>query len=85
MNPGITLSLHWWRGFSLSPEPTLFWLEFRFGFVTLSVERAWPLKAYRTLRAAIVERVAKDEAAFKRGHGWRTDTSRFDRHDQEGR
>jgi len=52
MNPGLTLSLHWWRGFSLSPEPTLFWLEFRFGFVTVSVERAWPLEVHRNLRAA---------------------------------
>lgn len=67
MNPGITLSLHWWRGLSLSPEPTLFWLEFRLGFVTLSVERAWPLAAYRKLRAAMVEAVARAERDGEEG------------------
>lgn len=83
MNPGITLGLHWWRGFSLTPEPTLFWLEFRLGFVTLTVERTWPLAAYRTLRAAMVERVEKDEAALRRGYGWRSDSTKF--HDRDDR
>jgi hypothetical protein len=59
VNPGLTLSLHWWRGFSLSPEPTLFWLEFRLGFVTVTMERAWPLAAYRKLRATVQEAVAR--------------------------
>jgi len=83
MNPGITFGLHWWRGFSLTPEPTLFWLEFRLGFVTLSVERTWPLAAYRTLRATIIERVEKDEAALRRGHGWKSDSTKF--HDRDDR
>jgi len=65
VNPGLTLSLHWWRGFSLSPEPTLFWLEFRLGFVTLSIEKAWPLAAYRNFRGSIVERIERDEAAAR--------------------
>lgn len=67
MNPGLTISLHWWRGFSLSPEPTLFWLEFRLGFVTVSVERAWPLAAYRKLRATMVEVVALAERDGEKG------------------
>lgn len=67
MNPGLTLSLHWWRGFSLSPEPTLFWLEFRFGFVTLTVERAWPLAAYRKLRAAAEAAVDRLERRDEEG------------------
>lgn len=83
MNPGITLGLHWWRGCSLKPERTLFWLEFRLGFVTLTVERTWPLAAYRTLRATIVERVEKDEAALRRGHGWKSDSTKF--HDRDDR
>lgn len=57
MNPGITLSVHWWRGVSLFPEPTLFWLEFRMGFVTLSIEKAWPLAAYRKMRSTVQEAV----------------------------
>lgn len=85
MNPGITLGLHWWRGVSLTPEPTLFWLEFRLGFVTLSVERAWPLAAYRKLRAALIERVEKDEAALRRGHGWKSDNAGIHPHDRDDR
>ena len=67
MNPGITLGLHWWRGFSLSPEPTLFWLEFRLGFVTLSIERNWPLAAYRKLRSTMQEAVARVERHDEEG------------------
>lgn len=67
MNPGLTLSLHWWRGCSFTPEPTLFWLEYRLGFVTLSVERAWPLAAYRKLRVTMQEAVARMERDGEEG------------------
>lgn len=67
MNPGLTLSLHWWRGFSLSPEPTLFWVEFRLGFVTVSLERTWPLAAYRKLRVTMQEAVVRMERGDEEG------------------
>lgn len=85
MNPGITFGLHWWRGVSLTPEPTLFWLEFRLGFVTLCVEHTWPLAAYRKIRGAMIERVEKDEAALRRGYGWKGDTAGIHPQDREGR
>lgn len=84
MNPGISLCVHWWRGFSLSGEPALFWLEYRLGFVTLSIERNWPLATYRNIRGAVVERVEKDEAVMRRGHGWRSDSTKFGGCGREG-
>lgn len=61
MSPGISLSLHWWRGFGPDVQPDLFWWRYRLGLATVSVERADLLAAYRKLRAAIVDRIAKDE------------------------
>lgn len=61
MSPGITFSLHTWRGIGGDVEPSLFWWRFRFGFATVSVDKISLYAAYLKLRAAIVERVRKDE------------------------
>lgn len=61
MSPGITLSLHWWRGFGGDIQRDLFWWRYRLGFLTIAVERADVLAAYRKLRAAIVDRIHRDE------------------------
>jgi hypothetical protein len=53
MNPGITLSVHFWRGFGGDAQSDLFyWRRFRLGFVTLAAERQDPLRAYRGIRQA---------------------------------
>lgn len=53
MSPGITLSLHWWRGCGPDIQRDLFWWRYRLGFLTVAVERADLLSAYRKLRTAI--------------------------------
>lgn len=62
MNPSIGLSLHWWRGIGTDVEPDLFIWRCRFGLFTIGIERGCLLAAYRKLRAAIVQRVERDEA-----------------------
>lgn len=61
MSPGITFSLHWWRGFGPDIQRDLFWWRYRLGFATVAVERADTLAAYRKLRIAIEQRVRRDE------------------------
>jgi hypothetical protein len=61
LSPAITLSVHWWRGIGPETQANLFYYGFRLGFVTVSVERESLLEAYRRLRRALAERIAKDE------------------------
>jgi hypothetical protein len=80
----IYLRFHAWRAFRLRPdEPELFHFVVSLGFVSLFICRTCLIDARRKLRSAIEEAVSKDAAM--RGHGWRTDTSRFDPNDLEGR
>lgn len=60
MSPGISLSLHWWRGWGQDQQPDLFVWRFRLGFVTLAIERVDLLQAYRKLRKAIADRIEHD-------------------------
>lgn len=60
MSPGISLALHWWRGFGPDVQPDLFWWRYRLGFATLSIERADLWEAYRKIRDAMVKRVEND-------------------------
>lgn len=62
MSGSITLDLHYWRGLGPDIEPDLFVIRWRLGFVTIAIERKSLLEAYRKLRAAIVQRVERDEA-----------------------
>lgn len=61
MSPGITLSVHWWRGWGLDQQRDLFWWRYRLGFLTVALECADTLSAYRKLRVAIEARVHQDE------------------------
>lgn len=60
MSPGFSISVHWWRGIGPEVQRNLFFFGFRLGVVTISVERAPVLAAYRVLRKALAERVASD-------------------------
>lgn len=60
MSPGITLSLHWWRGIGADRQADLFyWQRVRLGFVTVALERTDTLTAYRKLRIAIERAVER--------------------------
>jgi len=61
MSPGITLSVHWWRGWGQDQQRDLFWWRYRLGFLTVALERADTLTAYRKLRVAIEARIRRDE------------------------
>lgn len=61
MNPGINIGLHYWRGIGPSVEPDLFFWEWRFGILTLTVERNWPLERYRKLRGTIRDALRTSE------------------------
>lgn len=61
MSPGISFTLHWYRGFGGDIQRDLFVWRYRLGFLTLAIERADILAAYRKLRAAVVDRVQQDE------------------------
>lgn len=53
---------HRWRGFPLEPdEPDLFHAQICFGFATLFICKVCLIEARRKLRAAIAERISKDE------------------------
>ena len=59
---GIYIRFHRWCGFSLfNAEPDLFHHVVKMGFVTVYIEKASLLAAYRKLRAAVIERIVKDE------------------------
>jgi hypothetical protein len=60
MSPGISVSIHFWRGIGRDIQPDLFFARIRLGFVTLAVERGDLWKAYWKLRKAIAERVEHD-------------------------
>jgi len=62
MSPGISLSLHWWRGIGPDIEPDLFLFRYRFGIFTVSVCKVCLLDRYRFLRATMQERVKADQA-----------------------
>lgn len=55
MSPGISVSLHFWRGCGPDIQRDLFVWRYRLGLLTLSVERADVLAAYRKIRAAAQE------------------------------
>lgn len=57
MSPGITLSVHFWRGWGRDEQKDLFYARRRFGFITLSVDRADVLPAYWKLRRAIEDSI----------------------------
>lgn len=65
MSPGITLSLHWYRGFGEDIQRDLFWWRYRLGFVTVALERQDTLRAYWKLWNAIDERIRRDAARIR--------------------
>jgi hypothetical protein len=52
MSPGITLSLHRWRGIGGDVQPDLFFWRYRFGLLTIAIERTDTYRAYRGMRQA---------------------------------
>jgi len=58
----LYLRFHRWRGFPLEPdEPDLFHAQIPLGFATLFICKECLIETRRKLRAAIAERIAKDE------------------------
>jgi hypothetical protein len=54
MSPGITLSLHWWRGIGGDlMQGDLFMTRVRLGFATLQIESDDWLPRFRKMRAEI--------------------------------
>ncbi|WP_319798302.1 hypothetical protein [Nitrobacter sp.] len=60
MSCGLSIAFHAWRGIGADTQPDIFFWRWRFGVLTLSVDKADLFAAYAKLRAAIVERVTKD-------------------------
>lgn len=61
MSPGVTLSVHLWRGCGGDTQRDLFLWRWRLGFATVAVERTDVLTAYRKLRGTVVDAVAMTE------------------------
>lgn len=61
MSPGITLELHWCRGFGPTVQRDLFFYGFRFGFITLSICRVCVIDSYSKLRKSVEKRVEADQ------------------------
>jgi hypothetical protein len=61
MSPGISASVHWWRGWGRDQQEDLFWWRYRLGFVTVAIERRDLFAAYQKLRETIVETIRRDE------------------------
>ncbi len=55
MSPGFSLGFHCWRGIGSDREPDLFVWRYRFGVLTVSVERVSLLETIRQLRRTIRE------------------------------
>lgn len=55
LSPGLSISLHWWRGLGGDTEPDLFCWRLRLGFLTVSIDKVDVLKAYQKLRETMVE------------------------------
>lgn len=76
------IRFHAWRAFRLRPdEPELFHIVIAMGFVSLFICRTCLIDARRKLRDAMAERVARDEAARRRGYGWKSDSTKFHERD----
>lgn len=54
MSPGITLELHWWRGYGPTVQHDLFFYGWRFGFFTLSFCKVCLIESYAKLRETAV-------------------------------
>lgn len=61
MNPGLSLSLHWWRGIGPDVEPDLFMARIRLGFATLTIESDDWLPRLRQFRAVVAHAVSQSE------------------------
>lgn len=61
MSPGLSFSLHAWRGIGRDAEPDLFLIRLRLGFATASIDKVSILESYRKLRATMLERVRIDQ------------------------
>lgn len=62
MSPGITISIHFWRGFGGDVQRDLFFWRYRFGVLTLTVERTDALTSYRKLRLSIERAVERADS-----------------------
>lgn len=65
MSPGITVSLHWWRGWGRDTQRDLFWWHLRLGFLTISLDRTDTLTAYRKLRVSIERAVERADMEIR--------------------
>ena len=65
MSPGISISLHFWRGIGPLIQRELFYVGFRLGIFTISICRVCVIDSYAKIRGAMLERVAVDEAQVK--------------------
>lgn len=66
MSPGITISIHFWRGFGPDTQCDLYyWQRFRLGFVTVSLDRTDTLTAYRKLRVSIERAVERADMEIR--------------------
>ena len=61
MSPGLSLSLHFWRGIGGDAQVDLFMARVRLGFITLTIESDDWLPRFRKMRATIEKAVAVSE------------------------
>lgn len=61
MSPGLSISLHSWRGIGGDAEPDLFMARIRLGFVTLTIESDDWLPKLRKMRATIQQAIDRTE------------------------
>lgn len=55
MSPGLSFSVHLWRGVGPDREPDLFVWRWRFGLLTVSLDRMSLLARFRELQALVDE------------------------------
>lgn len=64
MSPGLSIEVHFWRGFGPTIQRNLFWYGYRFGFVTVAICKHCVIDRYAALRktaeAALKQSTRKD-------------------------
>jgi hypothetical protein len=65
MSPGISIEVHFWRGWGPLIQKELFYVGFRLGIVTVSICRVCVIDSYAKLREAVESRITADEKKLR--------------------
>ena len=61
MSPGLSIELHWYRGFGPTVQRNLLFYSFRFGFLTIAICKFCVIDRYAMLRKTAEQILEKNK------------------------